>query len=51
MHVVFTGKTKHSAWATKSGANKQVRVLKDNGYTNVSIKEMDVDYEDGHYFV
>ena len=51
MYVVFTGKTKHSAWETKSGANKQITTLKDHGYKNISIKEMDIDYEDGHYFV
>lgn len=50
-HIVYIGKTKHSAWETNSGAKNQKRVLIDYGYDNVTIKHEEGDYFDGQYFV
>jgi hypothetical protein len=53
MYVVYDDGEKHSAWDEKSGANRQVNTLRNNGYKNLSIKIEDLDEftEDGHYYV
>lgn len=43
--------TKHSAWNTKREAEKQITVLKNNGYKNCYFDAIETYYDNGYYFV
>ena len=49
--IVYIGKSKHSAWLNTADARNQVRVLKNNGYKDLSFDLVDHNYPDGHYFI
>jgi hypothetical protein len=53
MYIVSFERNRHSAWNNLKDAQYQVKVLKDNGYTGISIDAFDatMNYENGHYFV
>jgi len=54
MYIVrFNNGKKHSAWLTKSEANKQLEVLENSswGIRNCYIEYLDCNYSNGQYFV
>lgn len=55
MFIIFiqtqNGFEKHSAWTSLKKAEHQEDVLRENGYKNIDIHEIDCNYENGHYFL
>lgn len=52
MHIVMVNDIRHSAWDTREEAEKQVRVLKENGYKNIRIIiDEEILVENGYYFI
>lgn len=49
---IFVILERHSAWDTRGEANRQKRVLEDNGYKDVRVVRDDtVNTDNGHYYV